>query len=82
LLILDTSKRNFKVTSFDQEETERAQQAYENAENETEAGPNVQVVLVSVENLDALRKAYLNYYIDTRDFIAEIRKEIAKSGLF
>ena len=76
------SKRNLKVTSFDKEKTERAQQAYENVENETEADPNVQVVLVSVENLDALRKAYPNYYIDTRDFIAAIRKEIAESGLF
>jgi len=37
----------------------------------------MQVVLVAVEDLDALRKAYPNYYADTKDFIRAVRREIS-----
>ena len=78
LLVLDTGKRTLDVTSFTREESDDAQLAYESAEKNTENDSNVQVVLVSVENLDALRKAYPNYYVDTRDFIAAIKHELSR----
>jgi hypothetical protein len=77
LMVLDPSKLTLRVTPFGKEEISRAQKQYEMAEKETENDPNVQVVLVSVESLEALRKAYPNYYVDTRDFIAAVQRELA-----
>lgn len=76
LLELDPSQGNLKITSFQKEELDKAQKAYETAENKTENDPNAQVVLVAVENLDALRKAYPNYYVETEQFIAAVEQEM------
>ncbi len=50
--------------------------AYDKAEKDTERDPNTQVVLVSVDHVDALRKAYPNYYVDTQGFISAVEKEM------
>ncbi|HEV3252951.1 MAG TPA: RelA/SpoT domain-containing protein [Candidatus Acidoferrales bacterium] len=76
LLVLDPNKNNLRVTQFSKESVTAAQRAYERAEKDTENDPTIQVVLVSVESVDALRKAYPNYYVDTRDFIKAVQKEI------
>lgn len=77
LLFLDLSKQTLGVAGFRKEASEIAQKAYETYEKQYEANPNAQVVLVSVDNLDALRKAYPNYYVDTKAFIAAVKREIA-----
>ncbi len=77
LLVLDPTIRTLRVQPFKKDEVDEAQKAYEKAEKDTESDPNIQVVLVAVEDLDALRKAYPNYYVDTRDFIAAIQREIS-----
>lgn len=79
LLILDPDKRTLNLTQFRKEEAVEAQKAYDRAEKETENVPNTQVVLVSVDNFDALPKAYPNYYVDTKDFISAVEKEIRKA---
>ena len=77
LLMLDPSKGTLRVTQFSKELAGAAQREYERAEKETENDPAIQVVLVSVESVDTLRKAYPNYYIDTRDFMAAVQREIS-----
>jgi ppGpp synthetase/RelA/SpoT-type nucleotidyltranferase len=76
VLILDLEKRTLTLESFRRDEAVASQRAYDKAEKETETDPNVQVVLVSVEDLESLRKAYPNYYVDTKDFISAVRREI------
>jgi hypothetical protein len=76
LMILDPSKSSLRVIPFAKGQAVAAQKQYEKAEKETEGDPNIQVVLVSVESLDALRAAYPNYYVDTRAFIAAVQREI------
>ena len=78
MLILDPDKRTLNLKQFRKEEAAQAQQAYDRAEKETENSPNIQVVLVSVDKFDALPKAYPNYYVDTKDFISAVEKEIKK----
>jgi ppGpp synthetase/RelA/SpoT-type nucleotidyltranferase len=75
LLILDPHKGSLRVMQFGKEGVDAAQRQYERAEKETEGDPAIQVVLVSVESVDALRRAYPNYYVDTRDFIRAVRRE-------
>jgi ppGpp synthetase/RelA/SpoT-type nucleotidyltranferase len=76
LLILDTEKRTLQVERFEKWRASEAQAAYDRAEKNSERSPNVQVVLVSVDDLDALRKAYPNYYVDTRGFIGAVEREM------
>lgn len=76
LLVLDPSKKTLTLRPFSKDEIDTAQKAYEKAEKDNESDQTTQVVLVSVDNLDALRKAYPNYYVDTRGFIQAIRAEI------
>jgi hypothetical protein len=76
LLTLDSGKRNLNVQRFSKDESVKAQQAYDKAEKDTERDPNIQVVLVSVDDLAALPKAYPNYYVDTKAFIAAIEREL------
>jgi len=77
LLVLDPTKHTLRVASFTKQAADMAQKAYERAEKDNESDPNIQVVLVAVEEIDALRKAYPNYYVDTRDFIAAVEREIS-----
>lgn len=53
-----------------------AQSQYEKAEKETENDPNMQVVLVAVDDLEALRKAYPNYYVDTTEFLHSVNRDV------
>jgi ppGpp synthetase/RelA/SpoT-type nucleotidyltranferase len=80
LLVLDPEKRTLNVDPFKKEEAVRAQKAYDKAEKDTERYPNTQVVLVSVDDLDALRKAYPNYYVDTKDFIVAVEREMSSGA--
>lgn len=57
-----------------------AQTAYDKAEKDTERAENTQVVLVSVEDIAALRKAYPSYYVDPKDFIAAVTRELGFEG--
>lgn len=76
LLILDMSARNLRVRSFRKEEAVTSQREYDKAEKEAEKNPSMQVVLVSTEDLVALRKAYPSYYVDTKDFIEAVEQDI------
>ena len=56
---------------------EQANIDYAEIEKRTKAGDPIEAVLVSAGPVDALRKAYPNYFLDTQAFVAEITKVIA-----
>ena len=74
LLNLDTKKETLNVTAFRQDQLKDAEARYLIAEKQF--GESAQVVLVSVESLGALRKAYPNYFADTTDFVSAVRQEM------
>jgi hypothetical protein len=74
LLILDTIKNTLNVTPFREDQLREAEARYLIAEKES--GESRQVVLVSVQSLGVLRKAYPNYFADTTDFVSAVRQEI------
>jgi hypothetical protein len=43
-------------------------------ESEFKSDPNKDVVLVSIDSISALKKAYPNYFADTVDFIATLHE--------
>jgi ppGpp synthetase/RelA/SpoT-type nucleotidyltranferase len=75
LLILNTETRTLRIETFKKHEASKSQIEYDKAEKESETNQNIQVVLVSVDDFFALRKAYPNYYVDTKGFIVAVAKE-------
>ena len=69
LLQLDPTARSSSVTGFRFGESARAANEYLKVERDIEAArSNAIAVLVSVDNVAALRRAYPNYFLDTRVF--------------
>jgi hypothetical protein len=77
LLFLDAEDRKLQVTGFERRQLELASAQYLKAEKKTEGKAGSQAVLVTVDSLDALRKAYPNYFIDTDVFIKALRLAIS-----
>jgi hypothetical protein len=59
----------------------RASEEYLKIEREI-AGNNFDVVLVSAESLEALRRAYPNYYLDTTIFLDLVKDTVGSQGIF
>ena len=76
LLQLDRVNRKIRVRPFGRSDFHRASEAYLHAEGEVAARDTV---LVSVESLDSLKRAYPNYFLDIRRFLQEVRKALSTS---
>ena len=74
LLQLDPKKESVSVKAFKKEDNLRAFDEYVNAEQPIRDAPSTQVVLVSVDSIAELKKAYPNYFADTTAFIAAFLK--------
>jgi hypothetical protein len=69
LLRLDASAGSLTVTEYTKRQLREANRHYMSLEKEAVGKPDVDVVLVSVDNLKLLRQAYPNYYLDTKVFV-------------
>jgi hypothetical protein len=69
LLILDPPNNKLTISGFGQNEIIRASAAYLEAEKAIKSNPGTDAVLVSVDSLAALERAYPNYFADTRIFL-------------
>ena len=76
LLELRPSEGKLTVRGFSGVELDRATEAYLDVEK-TLKGPGSEAVLVSVESVDALRKAYPNYFLDTDVFLKAMETAIS-----
>jgi ppGpp synthetase/RelA/SpoT-type nucleotidyltranferase len=78
LLTLNTSESapSLAVRGFRKEEQEAAALAYEHGEAATANNADMDSVLVSVDSMTALRKAYPNYFADTRAFVTLVQRAI------
>ena len=77
LLMFDIEKWQVSVVGFKNEELEIATERYLAIEKEIADGANKQAVLVGVDSIDALRKAYPSYYVDTDAFLEALRRAMA-----
>ncbi|MEZ6056591.1 MAG: RelA/SpoT domain-containing protein [Planctomycetaceae bacterium] len=79
LIVLDSEKRTVTITPYATARLEIATNAYAKVEARTRNGEPVEAVLVSAGPIESLRRAYPNYFLDTQEFIREIKAVIAKS---
>lgn len=74
LITLDTIEKKVVVESFSEKDLEKASQKYTAIEGEFKDQPSKQVVLVKSNSMKDLKKSYPNYFLDTEDFISNLRK--------
>ena len=76
LIVLDSAKRTVSIRPYPIARLEQANIDYASIEQRTKAGEAVEAVLVSAGPIDALRKAYPNYFLDRQEFVTQIEKVI------
>lgn len=76
LLELDPVAKVTKVTGYAANQYERAASDYLETEKNIQKGQNADAVLVSVDSLSSLRRAYPNYFLDTHLFIDAVRQAV------
>lgn len=78
LLELDIIGEKLNITGYTKMEEEKAITDYANAEKRTQGQKEFDIVLVGVDTMSDLKKAYPNYFVDSREFLSILRKIINK----
>jgi maleate cis-trans isomerase len=76
LLKLEPRANQVMVTGFKTAQLVEAQERYKEVEKEISAAAGDDVVLVSTSSMEALRRAYPNYFLDTHAFITAVQEAI------
>lgn len=74
LMSLDVSTQLLEITAFTAAQSGLAGQRYLEAEKRAKESGHIDAVLVSVDSLASLRKAYPNYFLDTDYFVRLVRR--------
>lgn len=74
LISLNLQKRVVNIKRYKKTELNNANEDYTELERTISTGAPLQVVLVSIDRISSLSKAYPSYFLDTKDFIKEIEK--------
>jgi ppGpp synthetase/RelA/SpoT-type nucleotidyltranferase len=80
LMILDSKERSTRTTAYPLEMLPQAQHDYLESEKENNDKPWVQSVLVSVDSVAALRRAYPNFFLDSMAFLGAVEQAIGESN--
>ncbi|NQU79490.1 RelA/SpoT domain-containing protein [Candidatus Woesearchaeota archaeon] len=78
LLELDTIQEKLTITAYSKRQEEKAIEDYAKAEKKIYGKSEYDVVLVGADTTINLKKAYPNYFLDTREFIKQLYKIINK----
>lgn len=69
LIVLNAVERTVSVSSFGKQRLEEANAAYAEAERVAAGHSDMQTVLVATSSVEALRRAFPNYFLDTKQFL-------------
>ena len=81
LLKLDATAEEVTVTGFKRGELEEASRSYLAVETEIEGKQGQDAVLVSVDSVASLRRAYPNYFLDTSVFIGLVNDTLGTPAI-
>jgi hypothetical protein len=79
LIELDTENQRTLVRGFRSDQLEKANAEYLELERKITPTSQSDAVLVSVENIAVLQRAYPNYFLDTRAFLDMVREALPKT---
>lgn len=74
LVTLNPVDMSAQIRGFKKEESQLASREYTIAEQALPSGSPNQIVLVSVSSVNALKRVYPNYFLDTSEFVNEVWK--------
>lgn len=74
LIVLDAIERTVTIRSFGKKRLDEANAEYAKAEEIAATHPDMQTVLVTTGSIDSLRKAYPNYFLDTKQFLLALSR--------
>lgn len=77
LMQLDPESKTLTIQGFSEKEGAEASVKYAEAEEAAKRKPGTDAVLVSVESVGSLAKAYPNYFADTRLFVELLKQALA-----
>lgn len=77
---LDPEQHKITVRRYKAKQSEEANRLYTQLESKIPENSATQVVLVSVENINALKRAYPNYFLDT-DMFGRIVEKVLKKAI-
>jgi hypothetical protein len=78
LLKLEPKTERMTVTGFNRRDLEKASELYLEAEKDIQGTPGSEAVLVSVDSLNSLKRAYPNYFLDTDVFLHELKEAVRR----
>ncbi len=76
LLSLDNVAKDLSVTGYNRRESKQAAKAYANKEKIIRDQRGKDAVLVSVDSIRNLQRAYPNYFADTRMFVQKLKEAL------
>ena len=75
LLVLNPGTRSVSFKSYGKQRLQEANEDYARAEfSASLSGEDIQTVLVATDTVDSLRRAYPNYFLDTRQFLLALNR--------
>lgn len=77
LVVLDTKLKSVTIQPYPVRLLGEANRDYSQIEQRAKAGEPIEAVLVSAGPIEALKKAYPNYFLDTQAFISQVKRMIA-----
>lgn len=80
LLALDPVADTITIRGFRKNELEPATKAYLEVERSLNAATGAEAVLVSVDSIAALKRAYPNYFLDTQAFLDAVRQVLVAAS--
>jgi hypothetical protein len=80
LLSLTPAQGHLAVYGYTKQELEQATAHYLEIEKSQANTPGAQTVLVAVDSLAALKRAYPNYFLDTEVFLSSLARAIGRNG--
>ena len=78
LLKLEPGEGKMTVTGYTRKKLAKATADYLEVEKQIAKEPGAEAVLVSVDSLAVLQRAYPNYFLDTKVFLNEVREAIRR----
>lgn len=80
LVVLNSVDRTVQIRPYPIARLAQANIDYAEIEKLTKRGEPIEAVLVSAGPVDALRKAYPNYFLDTQAFVEQINRVITEAA--
>jgi hypothetical protein len=77
LLALDPAADTITIRGFRKSELDEATKTYLDVERSLDSATGAEAVLVSVDSIAALKRAYPNYFLDTQAFLGAVRRALS-----